>query len=46
MEDSEAGIEEGLRRLLKGDVGLLDVDYREYNRNAVAEFKSIIEGKK
>lgn len=46
VEDSEAGIEEGLRRLIGGDVALLDVDYREYNRNAVAEFKALIEGNK
>lgn len=46
VEDSEAGIEEGIRRLIAGDVPTLTVDYAEYNRNAVAEFESLLENKK
>ena len=46
VEDSEAGIEEGIRRLIKGDVPTLTVDYAEYNRSAVAEFESLLENKK
>lgn len=45
VEDSEAGIEEGIRRLIAGDVPTLTVDYAEYNRNAVAEFESLLENK-
>lgn len=46
VEDSEAGIEEGIRRLIKGDVPTLTVDYAEYNRNAVAEFEALLKNKK
>ncbi len=46
VEDSEAGIENGLRRLVAGDVSKLTVDYQEYNRNAVNEFVALLENKK
>ncbi len=42
VEDSEAGIEDGLRRLIQGEVPVLTVDYTEYNRNAVNEFKALL----
>lgn len=46
VEDSEAGVEDGIRRLISGDIPKLTVDYAEYNRNAVAEFKALLEKKK
>lgn len=42
VEDSEAGIEEGLRRLLRGEIPRLTVDYEAYNRQAVAEFAALL----
>lgn len=45
VEDSEAGVEDGIRRLILGDVPKLTVDYEEYNHNAVAEFKALLEKK-
>ncbi len=42
VEDSDAGVEDGLRRLLKGEVPKLTVDYEEYNRTAVAEFTALL----
>lgn len=45
VEDSEAGIENGLRRLVAGDIPKLTVDYAEYNRNAVEEFIALLEKK-
>lgn len=46
VEDSEAGIEEGIRRIIAGDIPTLTVDYAEYNRNAVAEFEALLNNKK
>lgn len=45
VEDSEAGVEDGIRRLISGDIPKLTVDYKEYNRNAVEEFKALLENK-
>lgn len=45
VEDSEVGIEDGIRRLISGEIPKLTVDYAEYNRNAVNEFKELLEPK-
>lgn len=45
VEDSQAGVEDGIRRLISGDIPKLTVDYAEYNRNAVNEFKALLEPK-
>lgn len=46
VEDSEAGVEDGLRRLISGEIPKLTVDYAEYNRNAVKEFEALLENNK
>lgn len=45
VEDSQAGVEDGIRRLISGEIPKLTVDYAEYNRNAVNEFKALLEPK-
>lgn len=43
VENSHAGVEEGFKLLIDGKVPMLTSDYDEYNKNAIAEFKAIIE---
>lgn len=43
VEDSQAGLETGLRKLLNGEVPKLTVDYDAYNRNAVQEFYNLLD---
>ena len=43
VEDSEAGIEQGLRKLLAREVPMLNTDYDAYNRQAVQEFYNLLE---
>lgn len=43
VESSEAGILTGMHMLHDGQVEKLSVDYAQYNREAVAEFESILE---
>ena len=43
MENSEAGVEKGLRDCLEGKVPEhLAVDYERYNQEAVAQFESLL----
>lgn len=42
VEDSSDGVKKGFEMLLDGKVQKLSVDYDEYNRQAVAEFKSLL----
>ena len=43
VEDSQAGLETGLRKLLNGEVPKLTVDYDAYNRNAVQDFYNLLD---
>ncbi len=43
VENTQAGVEKGFRLLIDGKVPMLTTDYQEYNRQAIAEFKAIIE---
>lgn len=43
VENTKEGIKKGFELLLKGEVQKLNVDYTEYNRQAIDEFKAIIE---
>lgn len=45
VEDSEAGLEEGMRSLFKNEIATLGVDYDEYNQKAIAQFKKLLEVK-
>ncbi len=45
VEDSQDGIETGIRELIKGEIPTLTVDYKEYNRNAVNEFLALLKKK-
>ena len=40
VEDSQEGILKGLNDFMNGDVGLLNIDYERYNKDAVDEFLS------
>lgn len=43
VEDSEKGIENGLRACLEGKVpASLNIDYEEYNREAMSQFEALI----
>ena len=42
VENSEAGLLEGMRLLSAGKVGTLGVDYEEYNAEIVREFDKIL----
>ena len=42
VANSKPGLEQGMKKLLAGEVGLLDVDYKAYNDTAVAEFESLL----
>ncbi len=43
VENSEAGLEDGLRRLLNGQIPKLHIDYDAYNREAVEEFYKLLD---
>ena len=43
VENTQEGVEKGFRLLIDGKVPMLTTDYQEYNRQAIAEFKAIIE---
>ncbi len=43
VENTPEGVEKGFRLLIDGKVPMLTSDYQEYNRQAIAEFKAIIE---
>ena len=43
-EDSEEGILQGLYDFHDNKLSLLDVDYEEYNKQAVDEFYEILDG--
>ncbi len=43
VDSSSEGVEKGLRLLIDGKVSLLTTDYAEYNRQAVEEFKKLIQ---
>ena len=42
VEASQEGILEGLNDFMNGDVELLNIDYEQYNRDAVDEFYSLL----
>lgn len=42
VEDSEQGLEEGMRRLLANQIPRLGVDYDAYNQKAINCFKSVL----
>lgn len=42
VENSKEGVKKGFEMLLNGEVQKLSVDYDEYNRQAVEEFKAIL----
>ncbi len=46
VPSSKPGIEQGIRKLLKGEVKPLTVDYAKYNQDAVAEFEALLETNK
>lgn len=43
VENTLEGVEKGFKLLVDGKVPMLTTDYREYNKNAIAEFKSLID---
>ncbi len=43
VENSQNGILSGMYEFTKGNLGMLDMDYEEFNRMAVEEFYSIID---
>lgn len=43
VENSEKGIAEGLQKLIEGKVPVMNIDYRKYNENAVAQFNKLFE---
>ena len=43
VENTHAGVEKGFKMLINGEIPMLTSDYQEYNKNAIAEFKAIIE---
>lgn len=43
VENTQEGVEKGFKLLVDGKVPMLTTDYREYNKNAIAEFKSLID---
>ena len=43
VENTDAGVEKGFKMLINGEIPMLTSDYQEYNKNAIAEFKAIIE---
>lgn len=43
VENTHAGVEKGFKMLINGEIPMLTSDYAEYNKNAIAEFKAIIE---
>ena len=43
VANTQEGVEKGFRLLIDGKVPMLTTDYQEYNRQAIAEFKAIIE---
>ncbi len=43
VENSDAGVEKGLRMLIEGKVPKLTSDYVEYNKRAIGEFKKLIQ---
>lgn len=43
VENTQEGVEKGFKLLVEGKVPMLTTDYREYNKNAIAEFKSLID---
>ncbi len=42
VENTAEGVEKGFKMLIDGKVSLLTSDYKEYNENAIKEFKAII----
>lgn len=42
VEDSKEGILQGFHDFMEGKVKVMDVDYEEYNQNAIREFKEIL----
>ena len=44
VEDSQAGILDGMRACIEGKIPeRLNIDYEQYNREAVAQFEALIE---
>ncbi len=42
VSDDNQGIYEGMKKLLEGNVDLLDIDYSKYNEIAVAQFEGLL----
>ena len=43
VDNSQEGILKGMHEFMDGNVSTMDMDYEEFNRNAVNEFYSIID---
>ena len=41
VEDSQEGLEQGMKNLIRGDIPLLTVNYEEYNQRAIREFENL-----
>lgn len=42
VENSEEGIYEGLKKLLENKIKTMNIDYEEYNQNAIKQFESLL----
>ena len=42
VENSEAGLVDGMNKLLNNEISVMNVDYEQYNREAFEEFKALL----
>ena len=42
VPDSEEGLLIGMRKMLSGDVKVMNVDYEQYNKTAVTKFENLL----
>lgn len=42
VENNENGLYNGMKKLLAGEIGLMNVDYEKYNNNAINQFESLL----
>lgn len=43
VEDNQEGLVNGMKKMLKGEIKPMNVDYEKYNQNAIKEFYKILE---
>lgn len=42
VENNEQGLYDGMKKLLSGEIAPMNVDYKEYNSNAINQFESLL----